>query len=46
LWEKGITTPITALTAHAMQENKDEIFEAGCDDYLSKPIDQDELKKI
>ena len=30
--------PVLAVTAFAMRGNKKTIFEAGCDDYIAKPI--------
>lgn len=42
----GTRTPIVALTAHAVEEEKSTLLKSGMDDFLSKPIGETELKEL
>jgi two-component system cell cycle response regulator DivK len=35
--------PVVAMTANVMKKDREHVFDAGCDGYISKPIDVDEL---
>jgi CheY-like chemotaxis protein len=39
----GRRTPILALTANTLAEDRDACFEAGMDGFLVKPLDRDKL---
>ncbi|MBT3309474.1 MAG: response regulator [Gammaproteobacteria bacterium] len=42
----NVSVPIVALTANVMQKQREQFFAAGCDGFLSKPIDRSSLRTI
>lgn len=44
---KGVSrTPIIAVTAHVMSENRDKAYASGCDHFLTKPVRKADLISI
>jgi CheY-like chemotaxis protein len=42
----GVKTPIIAMTASIDEDDKKRCMQAGCDDYIPKPIDRAHLVKV
>ncbi len=46
LRQQGNTVPIVPLTANVMQKHRDRFAALGCEDFIGKPIDNQELKAV
>lgn len=44
--QSGFHVPIVAVSAHDGPESRDEALAAGCDEYMTKPIDFDRLSSV
>lgn len=46
LRDRGCTIPIVALTANADDTDRQQCFESGCNDYVTKPIDREQFLTV
>ncbi len=44
--QQGVETPVVPLTANVMQKHREAFAAVGCEEFLGKPIDKQELRKV
>jgi two-component system, sensor histidine kinase len=44
--DRGVTTPILALTADACEQTRERCFQVGCTDFLTKPLGLEKLQEL
>lgn len=45
-YKEARNTPIVAISAHDSPESRSEALAAGCDEYVTKPVDFDQLGEV
>jgi CheY-like chemotaxis protein len=46
LRDAGFAKPIIAFTAHSIRDERDRSFQAGCTDFITKPLEREHLIEV